>query len=137
MSSSLNLVNGFDRFTTIAKKHWVNIERAKEATKRTHDELTRRVVLDTKSVPSDSSLVVFGSLARGDWTDDSDLDWTLLVDGHASPDHFNLATDLKMQLSAIHNQPGKTATFGTTTFSHDLVHYIGGDEDTNKNTTRR
>ena len=29
----------------------------------------------------DLSLVVFGSLARGEWTSGSDVDWTLLIDG--------------------------------------------------------
>src|SRR5262245_41479191 len=29
----------------------------------------------------DISVVVFGSLARGEWTTGSDVDWTLLIDG--------------------------------------------------------
>ena len=34
-------------------------------------------------------------------------------------------------------QPGPTETFGNMSFSHDLIHQIGGQNDTNKNTTRR
>jgi hypothetical protein len=33
--------------------------------------------------------------------------------------------------------PGPTETFGGLVFSHELIHAIGGDEDTNKNMTRR
>jgi len=32
---------------------------------------------------TDASIVVFGSLARSEWTSKSDVDWTLLVDGQA------------------------------------------------------
>ena len=38
--------------------------------------------------PGDLSAVAFGSLARAEYTLGSDLDWALLVDGSASPDHF-------------------------------------------------
>jgi hypothetical protein len=33
--------------------------------------------------------------------------------------------------------PGITGTFGNLASSHNLIHYIGGDDDTNINTTRR
>jgi hypothetical protein len=33
--------------------------------------------------------------------------------------------------------PGSSGVFGTLTFSHDLVHHLGGQSDTNINTTRR
>ncbi|MDI3560175.1 hypothetical protein OWC48_07045 [Bradyrhizobium sp. Arg816] len=33
--------------------------------------------------------------------------------------------------------PGPTGVFGGLVFSHELIHAIGGDEDTNKNMTRR
>jgi hypothetical protein len=34
-------------------------------------------------------------------------------------------------------EPGKTNIFGSMTSSHSLVHDIGGQDDTNANTTRR
>jgi hypothetical protein len=34
-------------------------------------------------------------------------------------------------------EPGPTGTFGNMGFSHQLVHLIGGQEDTNKNMTQR
>jgi hypothetical protein len=33
--------------------------------------------------------------------------------------------------------PGTEATFGGLVFSHDLIHYIGGQEDSNRNLTQR
>ena len=33
--------------------------------------------------------------------------------------------------------PGAEGTFGSMVFSHDLIHEIGGEDDTNQNTTRR
>jgi hypothetical protein len=34
-------------------------------------------------------------------------------------------------------KPGPSETFGNLTFSHDLIHQIGGQNDTNQNTTKR
>jgi hypothetical protein len=33
--------------------------------------------------------------------------------------------------------PGQTGTFGNMAFSHDIIHQIGGQNDSNKNTTQR
>jgi hypothetical protein len=33
--------------------------------------------------------------------------------------------------------PGREGTFGSLAFSHDIIQYIGGEDDTNSNTTRR
>jgi predicted nucleotidyltransferase len=63
--------------------------------------LKRRKELDqqlSKEIPGytsdDRSLVVFGSLARGEWTADSDLDWTYLIDGGANSDHLVIAQNI-------------------------------------------
>lgn len=86
----------------------------------------------------DLSAVAFGSLARGEFTQGSDLDWALLVDGSASPDHFEHKKRIdELLASGSFIKPGQTGTFGDLVFSHDLVHLIGGDHDTNLNTTRR
>ena len=90
------------------------------------------------AAPTDTSIVVFGSLARGEVTQGSDIDWTLLVDGQAHPSHLNAALDIDERLvGAGMKKPGREGTFGGLAFSHDLVHYIGGGEDTNRNTTQR
>lgn len=86
----------------------------------------------------DASLVVFGSLAREEWTESSDLDWTLLVDGKAEDQHLDVAqqfAELVRQLGIP--GPGPTGTFGSLGFSHDLVHMIGGEADSNRNMTQR
>jgi predicted nucleotidyltransferase len=104
----------------------------------------------------DANLVVFGSLARGEWIDYvSDLDWTYLVDGQARPEHLKVSQQIKEALKKEFRkppnepslrvddkeyrfgEPGPTGTFGNLTFSHQLVHQIGGQDDTNKNTTPR
>jgi Nucleotidyltransferase domain len=92
-----------------------------------------------KGLPtSDAGIVVYGSLARKEWTKKSDLDWTLLVDGQADPQHLEIAHEIAHRLEdGGFKRPGRTGTFGSMTFSHDLVHKIGGEEDTNANTTRR
>lgn len=68
----------------------------------------------------------------------SDFDWVLLVDGIASPEHLDACSAIAEHLrSEGLKGPGAEATFGDLVFSHDLIHYIGGDEDSNANLTRR
>ena len=84
-------------------------------------------------------MVVFGSLARGEWTSRSDLDWTYLIDGQANSDHLRISQQIQKVINeqpGLHG-PGPTGTFGNMAFSHDLLHQIGGQNDTNKNTTQR
>ena len=90
-------------------------------------------------LPTDEgALVVFGSLARAEFTVGSDLDWTVLIDGRADSDHLEIVHQLKPKLEhAGFKVPGPTELFGGLVFSHELIHAIGGDEDTNKNMTRR
>jgi predicted nucleotidyltransferase len=89
-------------------------------------------------VMPDTSLVVFGSLARGEFTDDSDIDWTLLVDGITIPEHLTVARQISDALAKLKTKgPGRTGTFGNMGSSHNLIHCIGGEDDTNANTTRR
>jgi predicted nucleotidyltransferase len=102
------------------------------------DDLLSREVARYGS--EDTSLVVFGSLARGEWTRGSDLDWTYLVDGQANSDHLVIAQRINGVLRAHKDEfrsPGQTGTFGNMAFSHELIHQIGGQSDTNKNMTQR
>ncbi len=82
--------------------------------------------------------MAFGSLARREFTPNSDLDWTLLVDGAASDDHRDIARRVHERIhSVVSRDPGREGTFGSLAFSHELLHQIGGEDDTNRNTTRR
>jgi len=87
---------------------------------------------------ADSTFVVFGSLGRDEFTSGSDLDWTLLVDGIADPGHLDVAFAIRDKLETLgFKSPGREGVFGSLAFSHELIHQIGGQDDTNANTTRR
>lgn len=88
--------------------------------------------------PPDTTLVVFGSLARGDFTAASDTDWTLLIDSPADPHHRSCAHEFDQRVAgAGFTKPGPAGVFGSMSFSHDLVHKIGGEHDSNTNLTQR
>ena len=87
---------------------------------------------------ADTTVVVLGSLARDEFRSGIDVDWTLLVDGIADPKHLDLAHRVRDVLQTLDaKQPGPEGVFGNMAFSHDIVHQIGGEDDTNSNTTRR
>ncbi len=114
---------------------WPALRRARE---RSVFESDRLQAACKELVMPDTSLVVFGSLARGEFTDASDIDWTLLVDGITIPEHLTVARDISIALDVLQSKkPGRTGTFGNVTSSHNLIHFIGGEDDTNANTTRR
>jgi len=114
---------------------WPSIRRAEENTVRLLTSLPPEVAAwEDDQV----AFVAFGSVARREVTEGSDLDWTLLVDAASDPTHFDLKLTVESALSAAPVQcPGPEETFGDLTFSHDLIHRIGGEEDTNRNMTRR
>jgi predicted nucleotidyltransferase len=86
----------------------------------------------------DVSVVVFGSLARGELTSRSDTDWTLLVDSQASPEHAAVVHDVANAIARFEQkEPGREGTFGVLASSHELLHNIGGSADTNRNLTQR
>ena len=87
---------------------------------------------------SDVSIVVFGSLARDEFTEGSDVDWTALVDGVADPQHLDTTLRVKGVLESLGaKSPGREGIFGNMAFSHEIIHQIGGQDDTNSNTTKR
>jgi predicted nucleotidyltransferase len=92
----------------------------------------------TEPFSSDLDLVVFGSIFRNEFTQGSDVDWTLLIDGQADARHLNIAKQIvkKIEENGL-GKPSPNGAFGSTTISHDLIHYIGGENDTNQNITRR
>lgn len=64
---------------------------------RSNASRVRQLLLETFQDYSsaDADLVVFGSLARGEWTSGSDVDWTLLIDGQANPEHREIARQIE------------------------------------------
>jgi predicted nucleotidyltransferase len=114
------------------------IPQTRSEAKRVREELDSLLTEQLgKYASEDTSLVVFGSLARGEWTTGSDLDWTYLIDGQANSDHLRIAQKIGNVLRDRYTGPGPTGTFGNLAFSHELIHQIGGQYDTNKNTTQR
>jgi hypothetical protein len=114
---------------------WKAIRAAGSATQQRRAELT--AAFASQGSP-DTSLVVFGSVARGEVTSGSDLDWILLIDGQSVPEHKEQEREIERTLVA-HGfiKPGASGVFGKMVGSHDLVHNIGGEDDLNSNTTRR
>lgn len=115
---------------------------AEEARTELNELLSKRV---GKYASEDASLVVFGSLARDEWTSGSDLDWTYLIDGQAVSSHLSITQKIQTAIAKHKDAegkerfraPGQTGTFGNIAFSHELVHRIGGQDDTNRNMTQR
>lgn len=91
----------------------------------------------------DLDFVLFGSLARQEWTSGSDVDWAILIDGQSNPDHQATSRKIADILQTVTiggeplRTPGSTGVFGELVFSHELVHLVGGDTDSNHNLTRR
>jgi hypothetical protein len=132
----------FGRLKELEAKLGANWPAIRKAVAGTEQELTKleQLLLPRGGRPlaENVSLVVFGSLARGESTSRSDLDWTLLINGEVDGQHFSIFRTTRKKLRAAGTiDPGTAGTFGSLTFSHDLVHCIGGQDDTNKNLTLR
>ncbi|MCA9217331.1 MAG: nucleotidyltransferase domain-containing protein [Planctomycetales bacterium] len=117
-------------------EEWPTITKAIESAAH-HASALRELVAESQP-SNDTSVIAFGSLARGEWTSGSDVDWTLLIDGPSDMRHFDVTRLIEDRLlESGYAKPGPSGTFGSMSSSHQLVHYIGGVEDTNQNLTRR
>lgn len=115
---------------------WSHLEEARKESFSLKKRLSDR--MSGIQVNDDTSVITYGSLARNEYTKNSDIDWTLLVDGKVNSDHKKINSSAQeIIFSECTNKVGKEKTFGGTSYSHDLVHKIGGNEDTNNNTTQR
>ena len=124
-----------EQLETKLGRNWSALRNARTATNTRREQL--RVAFKDRTSP-DTSLVVFGSVAREEVTIGSDLDWLLLIDGQSAPEHKNQERDIdKILLDGKFIKPGSSGVFGKMIGSHDLVHNIGGEDDLNSNTTRR
>jgi hypothetical protein len=132
MSDSNSVVSGFG---AAIGAQWPHIDEARlKALAKLNDLYARFESLE----PDETSIVVLGSLGRHEFTDSSDLDWNLLLDGYASPHHHSLFLSAEKSFRDLASRGvGRAGTFGAFVSSHDLVHNIGGEDDTNNNTTRR
>lgn len=123
------------------KAEWRGYVLAAEGTRKAANSLREALHKAPESIRllnADSSLVMFGSFARHEMTEGSDYDWSLLIDGVVDNSHARLSRVIAKALEkAKLTEPGSSGTFGNMIFSHDLVHWIGGEADSNQNLTRR
>ena len=123
------------KLETQVGSNWAAIRKARRDTVARQQELASQF-RDLTS--SDAGLVVLGSLARGELTSGSDLDWILLIDSQTFPEHKAQELVIERRLAdADFIKPGKSGIFGRMVGSHALIHDIGGEDDLNSNTTRR
>ncbi|TWT91147.1 hypothetical protein Mal64_15460 [Pseudobythopirellula maris] len=117
-------------------KSYPTIDQARDRSKTQINNLPSHLVGLTFA--ESTGFLVFGSLARSEFTEGSDLDWTLLVDGPSELDHYQTSLEVRKRLVKEDLiEPGTSGLFGGITSGHELLHNIGGLEDTNANMTRR
>jgi len=85
------------------------------------------------------SLVMFGSWARRELTEGSDNDWAILTpEGRENDDDVQrLARHCQARFNEDGKAPGAQDLFGVPFSWGPIVQYIGLDDDTNTNLTRR
>src|SRR3984885_8788938 len=128
--------SALDRLRSQCAAEWPNIVAARSAARDQTGKL--RDLVSHLRPPSNTSVVGYGSLAREEWTGASHVDRTLMIDGPSDINHWDCAKKIESELrSASYVEPGRTGTFGSMSSSHELIHHIGGTEDTNINLTRR
>jgi hypothetical protein len=124
-----------DELKSQLRNDWPAIFQARETTAKRRGEL--RALLSGED-SADANVVVYGSMARCEMTSESDLDWTLLLDKPVDPADLTTTQRIASKIyAAKFSEPGKTNVFGSMTSSHSVVHDIGGQDDTNANTSRR
>lgn len=79
-------------------ERWPNIESTRELSDQKLAEL-ESALEDLYS--DDVSIVFLGSLGRGEFTEKSDIDWYLLVDGIADPHHHDLFLEADKRIKRI------------------------------------
>jgi hypothetical protein len=123
---------------TLERQLGANWTAIRAARLRTEDVVGRLSTALADLHDASCSVVVTGSLGRAEFTDGSDADWLLLVDGPSDPEHAILAREIERRARTIvPKEVGPTGTFGSIVASHELVHYIAGTRDSNENLTRR
>ena len=84
MRAAHNSPGNIDLLENRLGANWTAIKKARKDTADRLQEL-HEIFASRKS--PDTSVVVFGSVARQEVTSSSDLDWILLIDGQSVPEH--------------------------------------------------
>lgn len=132
------------RLSAQVGREWPTLATARIAAIEVRSLLSQSLAENFGAFASDDlDIVAFGSLARQEWTSGSDVDWTMLIDGQATPDHRRIAREIVALIKSTEFRgkhlplPGAEGIFGNMAFSHDIIHHIGGQADSNRNTTQR
>jgi hypothetical protein len=137
---SIDSTSSIDKLRSLTDATWRALAQADSDAIRARSCILRLLLdaFEGGELSADTDIVVFGSLARGEFTSGSDIDWTLLIDGPAKPLHRKTAHQIATVLKeGGFGEPGTTGTFGNLAFSHETIHHIGGLRDTNENLTQR
>src|SRR6266571_4174840 len=111
-------VSYIDTLENRLKASWPAIRKARNDTILKRQQL--RDLFQNRHSP-DTSIVVFGSVAREETTSSSDLDWILLIDGQSVPEHKEQEREVERELFARgFIKPGASGVFGKMVGSHDL-----------------
>ncbi len=99
----LPLFKEADAIEQLAKRWSLEVSHifnAREQARLIREEF-RQICEKEKVLTEDTSVVVFGSLARDEYTSGSDADWTLLIDGEANSDHLRVAQRITSSIEGI------------------------------------
>lgn len=113
------MTSAIDELEKRLGKKWTAISTARATTDDILSKLANAVGdLDDPNL----SVIVTGSLGRGEATEDSDADWVLLVDGQSNPDHALLAREIGRRIKTVVTKDvGPTGTFAGIVPSHELI----------------
>lgn len=99
--------DAIDHLATIHGRTWQHLKDCRIAAGVERERI--RLYIE-KLVPANCSFLVFGSLARDEFTSGSDVDWALLIDGAVSPRHLDVSQQIAKFLAD--KPPGPTQVFG-------------------------
>ena len=108
-------------------------ERSSKFTEDKLEEIRDRL----KELPlDDSAVLVYGSFARREASAQSDIDYVMVSDGtEMAP---GLSERVRSEIySIVPNSPSEDGAFGEPVNRSEILANIGGDDDSNKNITRR
>ena len=135
---SLDIGPHFERLSRAKRCQWRAIQKGWRSAIEQRERMAKSFGADQLPM-GDAAVVVFGSLARGELTTSSDVDWTLLIDGRADAAYLGVVNQIRTsfykKLKLV--SPGPSEMFGGMTYAHDLVHDIGGVRDHSHNMSRR
>lgn len=106
---------------------------------------SERILSDVRTSVSDlcssynASIVAFGSIARGEFSSESDLDYSILVDAEDGAEEISAIHDCIREFCGTRGirLPSQGGAFGSRITIESLYKTIGGKDDTNENLTRR